>query len=515
MANIQKIAITGANGYLGTNTIKAAIKRGWLVNAIIRRDELIGEIKVLGATPFVIENFNVEQLKNAFNGCQAIIHFANTVCGTKEQFQKVNVDGLKNLLIAAEKGGISRIIYPSGLGISKIDLEDWATNNYFFSKKKAEDLLIQGSTPYVIFRPSYILGPGDELIPDLIEQIYDGTIFVVGDGKVPSQPIFIEDAVAAFLNASEGIGENNRIYELVGMETTNMNQLIERILEQIKAIGLNIPKPDIKFISYENAPQKLGLCPEMVDVMRCNITTDGIVTSKALNFTLHPLNKAIEAAVKAKLAPEIKNSEKRAILMLSGGIDSATSLYWAINEGYEIIALSLNYKWRPEKEKEAAKKLAEMMKIKLIELSIPYVMGATDLRLEGYPIPSATNAPEGYIPLKNLMFYSTAAYFAEMYGATTIIGGHIQEDFQKFPDSRPSFFKNLEEVIANSKHDKDFHKISFFFPFSKKTKREIINLAHKLHVPISITWSCYGDFQEPCGKCNSCLKRQEAIDSYK
>jgi uncharacterized protein YbjT (DUF2867 family) len=54
MANIQKIAITGANGYLGTNTIKAAIKRGWLVNAIIRRDELIGEIKVLGATPFVM-----------------------------------------------------------------------------------------------------------------------------------------------------------------------------------------------------------------------------------------------------------------------------------------------------------------------------------------------------------------------------------------------------------------------------------------------------------------------------
>jgi len=507
----KKIAITGANGYLGIHTTKAAIERDFLVNAVVRRREVIETIAKERVEVFLVKNFKLEDLEAAFEGCEAVIHFANVVCGSKALFESVNIEGLKKIIKAAENVGISRIVYPSGLGVDKFGAIEWANNNYFYSKNKAEELIINSIIPYVIFRPSYILGANDELIPDLIEQIYDGKVFIAGDGEVPMQPIYVKDAVKAFLNASLGKGEDNRIYDLVGLQTLNMKRLIEMVEQAINDIGLNIPPPVYEYISYDSAPSKLEICKEMVDVMKCDIITDGKITAEALNFNLSQIEDAIKKAVELKLTPNISNKQKKGILMLSGGIDSATALYWALSNNYDIIALSMNYKWRPKKEIEATKNLVELTEIPLVEISIPYIMSAVDLRFEGYPIPSAKNAPEGFIPLKNLIFYSIAAYFAEAYGCNIIIGGHIKDDINKFSDVGLSFFKSLEKIVKTSKHDKDIHFIEFIMPLSNKTKDEVFKLAGELNVPIDATWSCYGDFEEPCGKCSSCISRQKAL----
>jgi 7-cyano-7-deazaguanine synthase len=511
MLEKKRIAITGANGYLGMQTIKAALKKNIPVNAVIRRSEIIELVKKNGVKTFLIKNFKVEDLEVAFKGCDAVIHFANIVCGNKALFEKVNIEGLKKIIIAAENVGISRIIYPSGLGVEKYGEIEWANNNYFYSKNKAEELLIKSKIDYVIFRPSYILGPNDELIPDLIDQVYDGKVFIAGNGEVPMQPIYVRDAVKAFLNASLGKGDANRIYNLVGLQTINMKHLIEMVWQSIKDIGLNIPPPIYEYISYDSAPTKLEICKEMVDVMKCDIITDGKIAAEALGFTLSPIKDAINKAVKLKLTSNIKNQHHKVILMLSGGIDSATALYWALGKNYDVIALSMNYKWRPKKEIEATKKLVELTDVPLVEVPIPYIMGAVDLRFEGYPIPSAENAPEGFIPLKNLIFYSIAAYFAEVYGCNFIIGGHNQDDINKFSDVGLSFFKSLEKIIEISKHDKNLHDMEFIMPLSNKTKSEVFELAGKLNVPFEVTWSCYGDFEEPCGRCSSCVSRQKAL----
>ena len=171
----------------------------------------------------------------------------------------------------------------------------------------------------------------------------------------------------------------------------------------------------------------------------------------------------------------------------------------------------MNYKWRPKKEIDATKKLSVLAEVPLVEISIPFMMGATDLRLEAYPIPSAENAPEGFIPLKNLIFYSIAAYFAKVYGCRIIIGGHIEDDIKIFSDARLDFFKSLEKLIDMSKHDEDSDIIEFILPLSNKKKDDVIKLARELKVPIDATWSCYGDFEEPCGKCSSCISRQNAL----
>ncbi|MFX0156174.1 MAG: 7-cyano-7-deazaguanine synthase, partial [Candidatus Hodarchaeota archaeon] len=158
-----------------------------------------------------------------------------------------------------------------------------------------------------------------------------------------------------------------------------------------------------------------------------------------------------------------------------------------------------------------ALKLAESLNIKVIEIPIPFIKESIDLRIEGFPIPSAVHAPEGFIPSRNLVFYSIASYYAEVFGCKVIIGGHISVDPQNFPDADPHFFNSLEALINKGKHSKDKNVIKFLFPLAKETKLDVIKLAKKLKVPLEWTWSCYSDGNEPCGKCISCRKREEAF----
>ncbi len=507
----MQLSIVGANGFLGKHTIQKAIQQGWAVKAIVRREEVIKEIEGLGAKAYVIKDFDVNALKDVFQDCKAVIHFANIVCGSKIQFEKVNIEGARAITSAASEVGVERTIYPSGLGVDKYNTVNWASNDYFRSKWSAEHIFREGKVPYVIFRPSYILGPNDELVPDLIKQIASGTVKVAGDGTIPMQPIFIENATDAFLAAAGGKGKSNVIYDLVGPKIINLIQLIQIIVSLINEMGFRVPYPRIQQVSFENAAVELGICKEMVDVMRCNITSDGSVAAKALDFELSPLEVAIKATVTNQLFPKEVKPQKKAIILLSGGIDSATVLYWAKHECFDLLALSFNYHNRPEKERRAAAKLCELTNTRLIEVPIPFLKDAIDLRVEGFPIPCAVNSPEGYIPVRNLLFYAIAAYYAEAYGIDTVMGGHLAEDSINFPDASPEFFKKLEGLILKGKHCQDPSNLKFLFPLSKISKMEALKIAKKLNVPMELTWSCYSEDDKPCGKCASCVNRKEAF----
>ncbi len=509
----KKLAITGANGYLGQHSIKAAIQKGWEVIGIVRREDAAKEVEALGAKPVVLKEFSLEALRKALVGCKAVLHFRGVVCGSKELFEKVNIKGMRILVEAAYDAKVSRIIFPSGLGVDRFGKEEWANDAYFYSKNEAEVILKQANVAYTIFRPSYILGPNDELIPEMVNQIGKGIIDVVGDGKIPMQPIYVNDAIEAFLAAADGIGRNNQTYDLVGPKVINMIDLIEMVVNNMVDLGFNVPPPRINYIGYEVAPEVLGICKEMIDVMRCNITSDGNIAAEALGYELSNINDAVKMAIIAKMFPEKKQKEKSAILLLSGGMDSAVALHWAHQEGYYIIALSYNYNLRPQNEKKAAQKLAQSLQIKLIEVPLSFLKESIDLRIEGFPVPSAVNAPEGFIPSRNLVFYSIAGYYAEVFDCEVIIGGHIAIDPEDFPDASLKFFEDLEILINKGKHNKDKNTRKLLFPLAKMTKMDVVNLAKKLKVPLEWTWSCYSDGEQPCGKCNSCRKRIEALSN--
>ncbi|MFX1570938.1 MAG: 7-cyano-7-deazaguanine synthase [Promethearchaeota archaeon] len=507
----KKLVITGANGYLGQQTIIQAVKNGWDVIGIVRREDAAKDIESLGAKAVIIRNFSFSELSKVLEGCKALIHFRGVVCGSEELFEKININGMRVLIEAAQEANVSRIIFPSGLGVDRYGTEEWATNAYFYSKQEAEILLKNGTVPYIIFRPSYILGPDDELIPEIINQIASGIVHVAGNGKIPMQPIFVKDAVHAFLAVADGKGDNNQIYDLVGPKVINMLELVELVFQNMKTSGFNIPQPRINHISYEQAPELLGLCKEMIDIMRCDITSDGNIAAETLGYKLSDINEAIKEAVKAKMTPKSKVRGKKAIILLSGGIDSAVALYKAHQEGFELIALSINYHLRPKNEKKAAKKLAESLNIKIIEIPLPFLKESIDLRIEGFPIPSAVHAPEGFIPSRNLVFYSIASYYAEAFGCKFIIGGHISVDPQYFPDAAPLFFNSFEDLINKGKHFKDKTTLKLLFPLAKMSKIDVVKLAKKLKVPLKWTWSCYSDGDQPCGSCTSCRKRNEAF----
>jgi 7-cyano-7-deazaguanine synthase len=509
----KKLAITGANGYLGQYSIKMAIQKGWDIVGIVRREDAAKEVESLGAKSVIIKDFNLEAVKEAIIGCKAVLHFRGIVCGSKELFEKVNVEGMRILVKAAEDAKVSRIIFPSGLGVDRFRKEEWANNVYFYSKNEAELILKKANVNYIIFRPSYILGPNDELIPEMVNQIGKGIINVAGDGKIPIQPIYVKNAVKAFLAAADGVGKINQTYDLVGPKVINMIELVDLVVENMVDLGFNVPPPRINFISYEAAPEVFGICKEMVDVMKCNITSDGNVAAEALGYKLSNINAAIKEALYTKLCLDKKQLRKSAIVLLSGGIDSAVALHWAYQEGYDIIALSYNYYLRPQNEKKAAQKLAENLQIKIIEVPLPFIKESIDLRIEKFPIPSAINAPEGFIPTRNLIFYSIAGYYAEVFDCEVIIGGHITTDQNDFPDASSNFFKSLEKLINKGKHVKDKSRKKLLFPLADMTKKDVINLGIKLRVPLEWTWSCYSDGDKHCGKCNSCRKRNEALSN--
>lgn len=209
---------------------------------------------------------------------------------------------------------------------------------------------------------------------------------------------------------------------------------------------------------------------------------------------------------------------KKAVVLLSGGLDSATTAAIAIKEGYEAIALSFNYGQRHEKELEAATKIAEHLKIKqhhIIDVNLSQWGGSslTDTSIE---VPTegieANVIPSTYVPGRNTVFIAIALSLAEATGATAIYLGINAVDYSGYPDCRPEYltaYQNLANL--SSKTAIEGNNIELVAPLVKDSKIDIVKRALSLGVPIKETWSCYQGGEKPCGVCDSCRIRDRAL----
>ncbi len=209
----------------------------------------------------------------------------------------------------------------------------------------------------------------------------------------------------------------------------------------------------------------------------------------------------------------------KAIVLLSGGLDSTTSLYCARREGREAVCLSIHYGQRHERELEAAKKIASSLKLEhwVIPLSLPWGGSAlTDSRLA---VPKgrdeeeiAREIPVTYVPARNSIFLSLAASLAEVKGAEEIYFGANILDYSGYPDCRPAFLEAFEELISRgTKTGTQGRRIRVVAPLLKLSKGEIVRLAQELGVPFESTWSCYAGKEFPCGECDSCILRAKGF----
>src|SRR2546427_2349583 len=204
--------------------------------------------------------------------------------------------------------------------------------------------------------------------------------------------------------------------------------------------------------------------------------------------------------------------KEKAIVLLSGGIDSAVFLWCASAKGWGVRPLTFHYFRRPPQEVVATCALLEASNTAgLREIDLPFLREVDDLKAAGIENKDLLASPEGYIPARNMVFYSLAAYEAEPLGARWVIGGHNGSDPEAFPDASPKFFNFFNSMYRLGLWSYPKTPVQILLPLSGKSKVDVVRLGLDLGVPLELTWSCYWDREKHCGICASCRERREAF----
>ena len=210
---------------------------------------------------------------------------------------------------------------------------------------------------------------------------------------------------------------------------------------------------------------------------------------------------------------------EKAVVLLSGGLDSCTCMAVAKSKGYDVYPISFNYHQRHSIELEGAKKIAAFYGVKrhlIIETNMDAIGGSalTDKKIE---VPEGdthrTDVPDTYVPARNLIFLSYAVGYAEVLGASHVYIGVNSVDYSGYPDCRPEFIQRFQELsdYATTATAVEGKHITIETPLQNLSKAEIVKLGVKLGAPYEFTHSCYKGGETACGVCDSCKLRLEGF----
>ncbi len=213
---------------------------------------------------------------------------------------------------------------------------------------------------------------------------------------------------------------------------------------------------------------------------------------------------------------------KRAVVLVSGGIDSTTTLAIAIADGYEAYALSFDYGQRHQIETKAARRVAKSLGAKdhrLTKIDLRIFGGSAltsnvDVPKKRSETEIGHGIPITYVPARNTIFLAYALAWAEVIQARDIFLGVNAIDYSGYPDCRPEFIKAFEHLAnLGTKAGVEGRRFQIHTPLIKLSKAEIIRKAVELGVDLSLTHSCYDPTHEglACGGCDSCLLRLKAF----
>ena len=208
---------------------------------------------------------------------------------------------------------------------------------------------------------------------------------------------------------------------------------------------------------------------------------------------------------------------KKAICIISGGMDSALSAAIAREAGYEIIAVHFNYGQRTqEKELSCFRKLTEDLgTVENYEIDLDFFaqIGASALTDKSIDVPTGgveEGVPVTYVPFRNGIFLSIAAAIGEKHQAEALYIGVVEEDSSGYPDCRESYIGAMEKAIDLGSRDET--KLKIKMPLVALKKSDIVQKSLELSVPLEHTWSCYQSEEEACGICDSCRLRLRGFE---
>ncbi|KLK88448.1 7-cyano-7-deazaguanine synthase [Methanoculleus sediminis] len=208
---------------------------------------------------------------------------------------------------------------------------------------------------------------------------------------------------------------------------------------------------------------------------------------------------------------------KKAVCLLSGGMDSTTLAYVAKDIGFEIIALHFTYGQRTEaKERECARAVSRNLDaLEFVEISLEHFrkIGASSLTDESIPVEEYAGEEEGvpstYVPFRNANLLAIATSLAEARRAEAIFIGVQTGDYPGYPDCRPEFIEAFQRAVDLGTAAEP--RITLMTPFVRMSKVDIVRKGLALGVPYERTWSCYQNDDRACGVCSSCHYRREAF----
>ena len=210
---------------------------------------------------------------------------------------------------------------------------------------------------------------------------------------------------------------------------------------------------------------------------------------------------------------------KIAVILLSGGLDSSTVLYYALKQGYKCSCLMFDYGQRHKKELNSAVRIAKSTgcKYQVVKIGLPWSASSLTDAKQKIPnnkklpdnsgkTPAIGSLPSTYVPGRNTVFLSFALSYAETLGAGTIFIGANAVDYSGYPDCRPDYYIAWNRLLKALGA-----KITVQAPLIRLDKAEIVRLGTKLGVPFDMTWSCYQGGRTPCGVCDSCRFRAKGF----
>ena len=236
---ISTITITGANGFVAKNLRNFLSKNHIKVIAIARKTFQKHHTETVVYSKTLLE----KGLQNKLRNCDALVHLIGIGKQSSKYNFEDNVDLTKNMIKTCKKSGIKKIVYISGLGVTKNSRSD-----YFISKYKAEQEIINSGLDYTIFRPSYIVGKKDYLSKFILKQIKKGIVIIPGSGKYHLQPIFVEDVAKIIVESIYEKKFSNKILDLVGPEIIKFEDFVKYFVKNKKT---KIQKINLESIYHE------------------------------------------------------------------------------------------------------------------------------------------------------------------------------------------------------------------------------------------------------------------------
>lgn len=213
--------------------------------------------------------------------------------------------------------------------------------------------------------------------------------------------------------------------------------------------------------------------------------------------------------------------KKRAVVVLSGGLDSTTCMGIAKDQGYELYPITFHYGQRHQHEIEHAKKIAEFYGVavhKIVDMNFLKEIGGSALTDPAIEVPdyqdqNQNDIPATYVPARNLIFLSLATAYAEVIHAENIYIGVSAVDYSGYPDCRPEFISSMTQTInLATKLGVQEGKLQITAPLSHLSKAETIKWGMELGVPYHLTTSCYRGGEKACGTCDSCQFRLKGFE---